>query len=375
MPLPNLYGTTLGLDRADSSNGATQFNLANSGTAIAGRFQAFTPSVPSSIWLNWGTVTAPVANTFEVRIENVDVSGRPNGSLYTANATKTFTPAPNTWQNIIFDSSPSAYTVGSYYGLVVRNNNGGTTTAQNRGSSAGAYNFSAFTTPLVGVTGWTELANSVFVAYTQNADNSVERYGFCPFPGTGGVSRLYFGNIAVGIKFTVPNTQLWRVDGYRFTNVVAGTPASDIRYGIYQDGTSLLPIASSVYVLPKAYLNTTLRNSYLTFPSPVFVSGGTYRLLMSNDTGGGTAANSFGLYCLGVNDSGVFNQITAQAGTSNSGTSPVVWDLDMPLVHLIGGLVVGDIQTLTTSSPTPTPTPTPSPAAQIGFHSPFINWV
>lgn len=97
---------------AMAASGVVSYAMPTLNNGFSGRFMAYDTRDIKSVYVNFSSVSAP--GTVELRIETIDnTTGKPSGTLYDANATKSFTPAAG-WNTVTFDTLPTTGLVGTY---------------------------------------------------------------------------------------------------------------------------------------------------------------------------------------------------------------------------------------------------------------------
>jgi len=160
-----LFGTQYGFDdyaRSVHVSGPTNVAMQTINNGVAFRFMAPDTRDVKSVYIQWASIAS--AGTVTVSIQTINAAtGKPSGSLYDANATKTFTPVAG-WQNVQFASLPTTgLTAGAEYAIVVVTASTGTTHSL-RAYVTGSYSNPAITLQTTDGSTFTETANAIPIA-------------------------------------------------------------------------------------------------------------------------------------------------------------------------------------------------------------------
>lgn len=353
MPVPgrfhrSIFGSDDYVHAISANAGPVGYAMAALNAGWCARFTAPDARDVLSVYINWQTVTA--AGTVELRIETVDAAtGKPTGTLYDANASKSFTPASN-WQQVTFDTPPTAgLTAGTEYAVVLLTTSAGTAHTLRSHNTQGSYP-TVVLTAADGTTrsNFAEVANSVPVLTLVFEDSLEESLNCSPYATTSIVTL--FGTNAGGMKFTVPPGTTLAVAGIEVGNQVrTGTPAGDLRFRVLDSSDSA--VAGTTVTLDKDSLaSVNGRRVRFHFPAVVSLAAGTYRIVLDS----ASSANSSN--CWSFRSAVVRVAANAPSGflltsTTDVTAGPIVWvdtATDVPPL----GLVLDDV---TGSGSTPSP--------------------
>lgn len=297
----------------------TSFALTSVNNCAALRFIAKDTRDVKSVYLRFGTVTA--AGSVEVRIETIDTSsGKPTGTLYDANATKTITPVANSWVQATFATLPTTgLTAGTEYAVVAICTVAGTShqlTAYMSANLSPAILLTAAdgsTRSNLSVTAY----NGIFSLVMEDDDEWAPSIAYYSITG-----RSAYGTNAVGAKFVVPTGCSWNVVAVGTWQMIkSGTPAGDARFRIW-DGNNSVVSGSDVTVGKNDIAATnTLRAQY---PTAVSLGAGTYRLMLESASSA-NSSNCWAIRSLAARASGLIPSGAIYTGTSDITASPPTW--------------------------------------------------
>jgi len=246
------------------------------------RFKATETTPIAGIRINWSAISVP--GTITARIETTDTStGKPTGTLYDANATKTFTPTVG-WQQVTFDTPPTTNrTQGVDYCVVLLTAGTGTTQTLRSSVSFNPYPVALFTASdgstrsnFTLVSGACPICSLVLT----NASEVTE--GMCPY-AVGGTTVQIYGTRAAGFKFTLlSGAVISGIDCQAMT--ITGTP-TNILAKIFS-GSSLVSGSTSTNTFTDMQATTVTRVGRFLFDTgPVTLAAGTYRaVIQQSDT-------------------------------------------------------------------------------------------
>lgn len=246
-----------------------------------------------SIAVNFSAVTTP--GTVTARIETLDANGEPTGTLYDANASKSFTPAVG-WNVVTFDVLPTTgLAAGTMYGLVLIKDNAGTTCTLRSHANAnlqGSWPICVLTAADATTrSNFSESANTTPVAYFVLEDDALAAMGCMPSTG-GGTQQLTSADICVAQKIVLPVSVVIR--GVRFVGNAGvskvGTPTVDLRLRILNSSNSA--VSGTTVTIDKDMLTQVNgRGLYVPLP-PTTLAAGTYRIAFDS---AGDGSNNFGM--------------------------------------------------------------------------------
>ncbi|AMV25534.1 hypothetical protein VT84_14140 [Gemmata sp. SH-PL17] len=270
---------------------ATTFAMNALNNGWAARHEARSALKPKGFWINGSAVSAPP--TMTGRIETLDSNEKPSGTLYDANATKTFTLVTG-WQQINFDTLPTtARSPGTGYALVLLSNGNGTTNTIR--SAIGVNGFP--TAVLTASDGSTRSNFAVVSASTPMCalvleDDSIVAEGMCPY-AVGGTTQQIYGTRAIGIKFPLASPAV--VDGIDVGTLgITGTPTNLVAK-IYS-GSSAVSGAIKTARFQSIQNTTSTRQMRLQFEGgPVALAAGTYRAVIHQSDTTTASTNRFNL--------------------------------------------------------------------------------
>lgn len=262
--------------------------------AAAVRFKAVDTRDVLAVYINYSAITA--AGTVEVRIELIDTAtGKPNGTLYDANAIVTITPVSG-WNTCTFATPPSTGLVaGNEYAVVILNTGAGTTMTL-RAHIAQA---SAAQIPSILLTAndastrsnFAETSNSVPVCALQLTGPVEEDWGMIGAP----IATTFdvYGTRAFGVKFTVPSGLSVKVVAIAAINyTVTGSPG-DIRCQIFDSGGTL--VTGATCTILKTSITGTGKRLVFRIPETTLAAG-TYSILIDQTNHSTTISNRFLFY-------------------------------------------------------------------------------
>ena len=274
-----------------SSQALSQTSISTASSAYAVRFQAPDSRDIYSVWILWDTVSGaqPVTLTIE---QCDDLTGKPLGTPYDANATITFTPTGTggTWQQHTFASHPATgLTPGKLYAIVIIANATASTSLKIRS----CISTSALPSMLLSGTSraaLAEVANNTPVASFVMSDGEETTLGFAPY--ITGTARNVYGNLAVGAKFTLAAGVV--VSGLVCESVIStGTPTG-LRGQIFDSTGTLVP-GATVTILRGGLLQSTVsRRIRIRFPAAVTLAAGTYYAVWDQTDHTTTSGNNYG---------------------------------------------------------------------------------
>lgn len=265
---------------------------ANNGWAA--RFMAADTKDIKSVHVNFSSVSSP--GTVEARIETIDSNGKPTGTLYDANATKTFTPTAD-WNTVTFDTLPTTgLTAGTLYALVLLKSDTGTTcTLRGRvGIGEGVLPTAFLSASDISTrSNFAETAGAVPVAYFTMDDDTVRSHGCCVSVDATTAGFVYGADRVQAAKIVIPS-QVTPTAIFMIGNGIArtGTPAGDLRVRILDASNNA--VANTTFTLPiGAMTNSSGRSIYLPL-SGVTLAAGTYRIAFDSASSA-NGSNSWGM--------------------------------------------------------------------------------
>lgn len=275
-------------------SGVTTFAMATSDAGWCARFMARNTKDVKSVHVNFSSVSSP--GTMEARIETVDAtSGKPTGTLYDANATKSFTPSAG-WNTVTFTTLPTTgLTAGTEYALVLVKSDTGTTCTLNARfiSAEGAHPCDVLTTASASTRStFAETAGSIPVFYLTLEDDAVDQAG-----GVCGTALSTFGiygaDRVVGTKIVLSHeVTVSGIMGLNANVSRTGTPAGDLRVRILNSSNSA--VSGTTVTIDKDSL-TGVNNKSLYVPlNNVVLAAGTYRIALDS-SGSADSSNCFNL--------------------------------------------------------------------------------
>lgn len=276
-----------------TSGGATGTALAALNAGYATRFRALDTKDVKSVKLHFATVSA--AGTIQVRIETVDATRKPSGTLYDANASKSFTPVAG-WNTVTFDSLPTTgLTAETEYALVLLTTTGGTTMTIS-GNFNGQFLPSYPAVVLTAADGTTrsnfaEVASTLPLCTYVMEDDSEESFGSLPFPTQ--ATFAVYGTRAAGVKVTLAGSI--KISGYDLIRVNRnGTPSGNFRIRVFDSSNNVVS-GTTVTVTKESLANSGQRSYKLLLPAPVTLAAGTYRIVVDQTDHASTSGNNFTL--------------------------------------------------------------------------------
>lgn len=290
-----LFGSQIGpaitLRQCVNNGGLVSYVMAANAAGWAARFVANSTKDIKSVIINWSSVSSP--STVTLTIETLDANGKPTGTLYDANATKTFTPVAGN-QTVTFDVLPTTGLVaGTGYAVVMVTQSAGTT--QTLSSSINSGLVSNY--PAVVLTTSTAGTRSSFVEVSSSTpnlgfimeDDVYERSLFATVSNTSATNKVYSTNIAA-CKFIIKKTIL--INGVFFIPTYTGTPTGDLNISIRD--TSNNTITGTSVDFTEVHINSAnMKNIYAKFQSIVTLPPGTYYFVLYSS--GSTSSNCYGL--------------------------------------------------------------------------------
>lgn len=278
------------------ANGApTVYGMPTANMGHAARFTATKAKKIYSVLIAWSSISA--AGTVTLRIETVNATtGKPTGTLYDANATKTFTPTSGI-QTVTFASAPTTnLTIGTEYAIVLLCATDGS--IQNLASRVHS-SFDYGQGPVIALTASDGTTRSNFadvgsipVAGLILDDGSYDDMGMCPWYTASGFG-LYGTDRSAALKFTLDRSVT--IKGFQggggFTR--NGTPAGDLRVRVLDTSNNV--VSSMSYTIDKDSLTTmSARGLTYLFGTPITLPAGTYRLAFDS----ASSANSVNCFDL-----------------------------------------------------------------------------
>lgn len=258
------------------------------------RFMARNTKDVKSVHVNFSAVSSP--GTMEARVETVDAtSGKPTGTLYDANATKSFTPSAG-WNTVTFNTLPTTgLTAGTEYAIVLIKSDVGTTCTLNSrlASAEGAHPCDVLTTTSASTRStFAETAGSIPVFYLTLDDDSVEHAGgVCSV--TVSTFGVYGADRVTGTKIVLSNeVTVSGIIGLNGCVSRTGTPAGDLRVRILNSSNSA--VSGTTFTIDKESL-TGVNNKSLYIPlDNIVLPAGTYRIALDS-SGSVDSSNCFSL--------------------------------------------------------------------------------
>lgn len=324
------YGSMIGADcgiahTLIANAGPNTFAMAALNTGCHFRFTAPDTRDILTVYVNWATVTA--AGVVELRIETIDATtGKPSGSLYDANATKSQAPVAG-WQAFTFASPPTTgLTAGTEFAIVLLTTTGGTTHTLNRSIDAvlnSAYPTIA-QTAADGTTrsNFADVSGSVPIC-TVIYDDSVEEVpGFTQFAGV--TSYNVFGTAASGLKFVVPSGQTWTVRAVKAPTMNrVGTPAGNLRCRILNSSDAQVSGATST-ADKDSMTGSNSKRSQFVFQGIVTLAAGTYRVVFDSASSA-DSSNCWRIRSLNARASGLVPASLIQTSTADITAGTISW--------------------------------------------------
>ena len=238
------------------------------------------------IVVNWGTITSP--GTVEFRYET-DASGKPSGTLYDANATKTVTPTAGI-QEVTFDTPPTTgRTAGDYYHVVLITATNGT--AHTLSSHIGEASIPrALLTATDGSTrtNFAVVNPSTPICALRLEDNSLTTEGMMPFMGVATLA-IYGADRCGGALFDVPNPI--DVVGFEFSHMLAVSSFPAYVFSIIDSSNNV--ISGTQVTIPADKIYSTGRRWEIPFNGVVTIPAGVCRAVLYAAAGAGDSSN----YC------------------------------------------------------------------------------
>lgn len=304
MSVGNAHGALLGYDfwavnlLASTTPTAAANNLETAAAGWAVRFTARDARDIKSVYVRWAATTA-ITGTVTARIEIVDpTTGKPSGTPYDANATKTFTPdgsGTGGWQNVAFATLPTTgLTPNTEYCLVLLNATSGTGTATlSSHYAAGVLPTVVLQSATAGTrSSFAETAGSMPITTLVMEDDEEVRWAGSPFVVA--TTRQAFAANAIGAKFVVPSGVVYNVDRFFIPVMLrVGTPADDLKFAIY-DASGTLVAGSSRTVSKNSLAALSGNNFSAAYDTPLALPAGTYRAVIWQAFLGGTSSNYYG---------------------------------------------------------------------------------
>lgn len=293
-----LSKSILGWDPSESqiivANGMAGVALAALNAGYVARFRAQDTRDVKSVLMRWTSVSA--AGTVQLRIETIDATtGKPSGTLYDANATKSFTPTSGN-QIVTFDTLPTTGLVpGDEYALLLLTTTGGTT------MTLGGYNASQYLArlPAAALTAsdgttrsnFSEVASSRPTIGFIMEDDAYELFGFLP-PYTSGLVTTCYAARAAGVKFVLSTpTEVWGMGYSPFYR--GGTPTGNFRSRIYDASDNILAEETAD---KDSLTNAHARSLLLPIQdAPLLLPAGTYRMVGDQTDRASTSGNNYSI--------------------------------------------------------------------------------
>ncbi len=301
-------------------NAVTTQTMTSTNNAWAARILATDTRDIKSVGLNFSAVSSP--GTATVRIETIDAtSGKPSGSLYDANATKTFTPAAG-WNLITFDSIPTTgLAAGTQYAVVLLKADAATTCTLNshcNGNTDGNWPISRLTaTDGSTRSNFAETTNVTPVCYFVLDDDTLSSLGCVPTVSSG-VFVLSSANRCVAQKIVLPRSIVIR--GVRFHDNAGvtrtGTPTVDLRMRILTSANAAVS-GTTVTIDKDTLTNINGRGLYIPLP-PTTLSAGTYRVAFDS---AGDGSNNFGVSYITLPDGALQSSSFCYSESTDMGTT------------------------------------------------------
>jgi hypothetical protein len=343
------------------AGGVTSFAMAPLNSQVQFRWVATDTRDVYYVWVNWSTVSAPGQIT--VRIETVDTTtGKATGTLYDANAVITGVTPVAGWQQITFATPPSTgLTAGNAYAVVILTTTGGTTMTLRGcvptiyGGPSAALFVSADTTRANAA----ESAGSMSIISLGLSDHTTTTE---ETPNTTGGAVItsfltIFGSsspCAYGAKFTVPANETWVIAAAWILIGRLGTPAGDLRCRLL-DTTTPDGVISTTTAPVNDLLSVSGRRACQTFPSPVTLTAGTYRLVWDSPSSANSSNCYFAKYftyrVAALNSSGFFLTTGAPGSWTDDNTSLPFCGLWLQTVSPPGGTIVSAPRRVTVQQP------------------------
>lgn len=294
-----------------------------------------------SVPMRWTSISAP--GTVQLRIETVDATtGKPTGTLYDANAVKSFTPTSGN-QIVTFDTLPTTGLVaGTEYAIVLLTTVGGTT------MTLGGYIPSQFVARLPAATltaadgttrsNFAEVVSSRPTIALIMEDNAYETFGMLPAYTGGNITDCYAAR-AVGAKFTLPTSvKLWGIGLSPFYR--GGTPTGNIRVRIFDTSNTVL---HTVIADKDSLTNTHTRSLFLPFPdAPITLAAGTYRWAGDQTDHSSTSGNYWRINAMDFQYANLVPSGWIYTYTLDIDAGTIVW-VDEPTKIVAGYFALSDI--------------------------------
>ncbi len=269
---------------------ATTFDMKSLDAGFAARHKARNDKDVKAVLVNWSGAagSTQVALSYEPN----DANGKPTGAPYDVGATKTFAPAVG-WQQITFDTLPTAgRTPGASYSVVLATTTGGTTANLRSSVSANGFPVAPLTTATAPTRGSFAVVSAAPICALVLEDDSIVAEGMCPY-AVGGTTQQIYGPRAVGLEFTLRAPAV--LDGLDAGAMsVTGSP-SNLLAKIYS-GSAPVSGAVSTNPLTEILATSNTRQGRLLFDSgPVTLQPGTYQAFVQQSNTGSASTNRYNL--------------------------------------------------------------------------------
>lgn len=338
------------------SNGApTTYAMASLNTGWCARFTAKDTRDILTVYVNWSVVTS--AGVVECRIETIDATtGKPSGSLYDANATKSQAPVAG-WQAFTFASPPTTgLTAGTEYAIILLTTTGGTahTLRSHEVSGPGA------TYPTIVLTAADGTTRSNFAEVTAAVPNCTVVYEDSQEEtlsitacgnGAAGTALDIYGVKAAGLKFVVPANESWIVDGVTTLGLARTGSPNDLRVRIFNSSDSA--VSGTTRTVDKDSLTNVAvaRRVEICFAAPVTLTAGTYRIVFDDAAGTGTNTNKYTLAVTTLRSSTLCPPSISSTSTADITAGTITWVDDQTVINGSGLSFGGDSASAGGASP------------------------
>lgn len=338
-----ILGPRLNISAALSAQGATVYGMPTSNNAHSMRFIATKAKKVYSVVIAWSSIVS--AGTVTLRIETVSATtGKPTGTLYDANATKTFTPTAGI-QTVTFASAPTTnLTVGTDYAIVVICATDGTT--QNIYSRVhSSFDFSS--SPVIALTAGDGSTRSNFsevgsipICGLILDDGTYDTMGMSPWY-TNAAFGIYGSDRSAALKFTLDRSIT--IQGFQGGGTFTrnGTPAGDLRIRVLDTSNNV--VSSMSYTIDKDDLTSVSARGFSYYiGTPVTLVAGTYRLAFDSASSA-IGSNCFDLRSVVPLNSSFVNSNWCYSTTTNMSTTWTWTDTAGQLPPI--GLIIDSVST------------------------------
>lgn len=306
--------------------GPSTFAMAGLNAGWCAKFQARDNRDIKSLNVNWSSVATP--GTVQLRIETIDMTTqppKPTGTLYDANAVKSFTPVAG-WQNVAFDTLPTAgLTAGNLYGALLITTGAGTTQTLNAyiGGNTARHPFYALTAADASTrANLTE--QGVPIATIVYEDDDEDELFWAPLSAR--TSFDIYGTRAVGHLYTFDSRV--KLSGMAMQQVQNttdhATMTGDIQLHVYDANGA---VVTGPVVIDKEHFGVAFstKRLFFEFPSPIVFNASTYRFSVSQSDTGSTSGNAYTVYGSQAKSAAHWGGKYYRTHTLDRTANPITW--------------------------------------------------